>query len=219
MFRKLALACAAALCAAPALAQTTWIAAPTAAEVAAAFPKKAKAAGIGGGVELMCTAARGGGMTDCEVLNESPRGYGFGAAARKLAEQKIRAAGVAKNDEVRVPLAFPAELSTRSSYTVKTPVWTAVPTVGEIQAVVPKTEGGPNNARVTLVCEVQPGGSLTGCVVDREEPAGQGFGPAILTLAPRFQVGPLSGEATPTAGAKVRVPVRFDLKPVAQAAR
>ncbi|HEY0647111.1 hypothetical protein [Phenylobacterium sp.] len=219
MFRTLALASAAALCAAPALAQTAWIAAPTAPEVAAAFPEKAKAAGIGGGVELMCTAARGGGMTDCEVINETPRGYGFGAAARKLAEQKMRAAGVAKNDEVRVPVGFPAELAKGPSYTVKTPVWTAVPTVGEIQAVVPKTEGGPNNARVTLVCEVQPGGSLTGCVVDREEPAGQGFGPAILTLAPRFQVGPLSGEATPTVGAKVRVPVRFDLKPVAQAAR
>ena len=218
MFRTLALASAAALCAAPALAQT-WTAAPTVADVVAAFPEKAKAAGIGGGVDLMCTAARDGSMTDCDILNETPRGYGFGNAARRLAEQKMRAAGVAKNDEVRVPVGFPSELSIRPSYTVKTPVWTAVPTVGDIQAVVPKTEGGPNNARVTLVCEVQPGGSLTGCVVDREEPAGQGFGPAILTLASKFQVGPLSGEATPTVGAKVRVPVRFDLKPVAQAAR
>lgn len=219
MFRMLALASAAALCAAPAAAQTVWTSAPTAADVAAAFPEKARAAGVGGGVELMCTAARGGAMTDCDILNEVPRGYGFGNAARRLAEQKMRAAGVAKNDEVRVPLGFPAELAKASTYTVRTPVWTAVPTVGDIQAAVPKTEGGPNNARVTLVCDVQPGGSLTGCVVDREEPAGQGFGPAILTLASKFQVGPLSGEATPTVGAKVRVPVRFDLKPVNQAAR
>lgn len=219
MFRTLAIASAAALCAAPAFAEPVWVAAPTTADVAAAFPEKAKAAGIGGGVELMCTAARDGSMTDCDILNETPRGYGFGNAARRLAEQKMRAAGVAKNDEVRVPVGFPAELANRLSYTVKTPVWTAVPTVGDIQAVVPKAEGGPNNARVTLVCEVQPGGSLTGCVVDREEPVGQGFGPAILTLASKFQVGPLSGEATPTVGAKVRVPVRFELRPANQAAR
>lgn len=219
MFRTLALASAAALCAVPATAQTVWTAAPSVADLAAAFPEKARAAGVGGGVELMCTAARGGGMTDCDVIAEEPRGYGFGNAARRLAEQKMRAAGVAKSDEVRVPLAFPAELAKGPSYTVKTPIWSGLPTVGEIQAAVPKTEGGPNNARVTLICEVQAGGSLSGCVVDREEPAGQGFGPAILTLAPRFQVGPLSAEGVPTVGAKVRVPVRFDLKPVAQAAR
>jgi hypothetical protein len=208
----------AALAATPAAAQTVWTAAPTTAELAAAFPDKARAAGLGGGVELMCTAARGGAMTDCEVIGENPRGYGFGVAARKLAEQKMRAAGVSKSEEIRVPLAFPAELAKDVTYTVKTPVWTALPTVGEIQSAVPKTEGAANDARVTLVCDVQPGGKLSGCTVDREEPAGQGFGAAILTLAPKFQVGPLSAEATPTVGAKVRVPVRFDLKPVQQAA-
>lgn len=84
---------------------------------------------------------------------------------------------------------------------------------------MPKTEGGPNNARVTLVCDVEAGGSLNGCAVDREEPAGQGFGPAILTLAPKFKVELMSAEGMPTVGAKVRVPVRFDLKPVQQAAK
>lgn len=224
MSRMLALASLAALCAAPAAAQpqkqnVVWIAAPTAAEIAAAFPAKAKAAGVGGGVEMMCTAASDGTVNDCEVIGESPRGYGFGTAARRLAEKKMRAVGVAKSDEIRVPLSFPAELAKATTYNVKTPVWTALPTVGEIQAAVPKTEGGANNARVTLVCDVKAGGALSGCVVDREEPAGQGFGAAILTLAPKFQVGPLSAEATPTVGAKVRVPVRFDLKPVQQAAK
>ena len=224
MSRTLALASLAALCAAPAAAQTqkqnvVWTAAPTAAEVAAAFPDKAKGAGVGGGVEMMCTARTDGTVSDCEVIGENPRGYGFGTAARKLAEQKMRAVGVAKSDEVRVPLAFPAELAKDTTYTVKTPVWTALPTVGEIQAAVPKTEGGANNARVTLICDVQAGGKLSGCVVDREDPAGQGFGAAILTLASKFEVGPLSAEATPTVGAKVRVPVRFDLKPVQQAAQ
>lgn len=217
MSRMLALASFAALCAAPAWAQTAWVSAPTAADVAAAYPAKAKAAGVGGGVELMCTAARDGAMTDCDVLAEAPRGQGFGAAAVKLAESKLRAAGVNKDAEVRVALSFAPELAKGEVLKVKTPIWTALPTVTEIQAAVPKTEGGPNNARVTLVCDVQPGGTLSGCAVDREEPAGQGFGPAILTLSPKFQVGLLSGEGLPTVGGKVRVPVRFDLKPVQQA--
>ena len=38
-------------------------------------------------------------------------------------------------------------------------------------------------------------------------------------LAPKFQVALMSAEGMPTVGGKVRVPVRFDLKPVAQAAK
>jgi hypothetical protein len=153
------------------------------------------------------------------VMGETPRGYGFGSAARKLAQQSLRAAGVAKDAEVRVPITFSPDLAKGGTMTVKTPKWAALPSVTEIQAAVPKTEGGPNNARVTLVCDVQAGGSLNGCAVDREEPAGQGFGPAILTLAPKFKVELMSAEGMPTVGAKVRVPVRFDLKPVQQAAK
>ncbi|WP_296595333.1 TonB family protein [Phenylobacterium sp.] len=202
--------------AAPAAAQV-WVEAPTSAQMSAAYPAKAKAEGAGGAVELMCTAARDGGMTACDVLGESPRGYGFGAAARRLAQTHLKAAGVSKNQEIRVPITFSAELAKGTASTVKTPQWTALPSVGDMQGAVPKTEGGPNNVRVTLVCDVQAGGSLSGCAVDREEPAGQGFGQAILALAPKFQVGLMSAEGMPTVGSKVRVPVRFDLKPVQQA--
>ena len=208
-----------AVCAAAPAAAQTWTSAPTAAEMAAAYPAKAKAAGVGGAVDLVCSASRDGAMVACDVMGETPRGYGFGSAARKLAQQSLRVAGVAKDAEVRVPITFSADLAKGGTMTVKTPKWAALPSVTEIQAAVPKTEGGPNNARVTLVCNVEAGGSLNGCAVDREEPAGQGFGPAILTLAPKFKVELMSAEGMPTVGAKVRVPVRFDLKPVQQAAK
>lgn len=216
MSRTFAFACLAALCASPALAQTTWIVAPTAADMAAAYPDKARAAGVGGGVELMCTSTRTGGMTDCDVVGEQPRGYGFGMAARRLAG-KMQASGVAKDTEVVVPITFAPELAKGGPVTVKTPRWSALPSVAEMQAAVPKTEGGPNDVRVTLVCDVQAGGVLSGCAVDREEPAGQGFGQAILALASKFKVELMSAEGMPTVGAKVRVPVRFALKPVDQA--
>ncbi|MBU1376000.1 MAG: energy transducer TonB [Alphaproteobacteria bacterium] len=208
-----------AVCAATPAAAQTWTSAPTAAEMAAAYPAKAKAEGVGGDVLLACTASRGGAMTACDVLTESPRGYGFGGAARKLAQQSLRAQGLAKDAEVRVPIAFSADLAKGGAVTVKTPKWAALPSVTDMQSAVPKTEGGPNNIRVTLVCDVQAGGSLNACAVDREEPAGQGFGPAILALAPKFKVELMSAEGMPTVGAKVRVPVRFDLKPVQQATK
>lgn len=200
------------LAGAPAIAQTAWTAAPTVADLAALFPAKAKAEGIGGAVDLVCTAAPGGRLRACDVLGEAPRGYGFGAAARKLA-QKLQAAGVKAGDEVRVPLTFAPEAASGAVVNVKTPRWTAVPTAQEMQAVTPKGEGGPNNARVTLVCTVVAGGALDACTVDREEPAGQGFGPAILSLAPKFRADLMSVEGAPTVGARVRVPVRFDLTP------
>ena len=218
MLRLLALSSAAALCAVPAAAQT-WTAAPTAADMAAAYPEKARAQGVGGGAQLVCTAARDGALEDCEILAEAPRGLGFGAAARKLVEDKLRVAGVVKGTEVQVPVSFPAELAKGATSTVKTPVWASLPNVGEMQAAAPKEPGGPNNVRVTLVCDVQAGGTLSGCTVDREEPTGHGFGQAILGLAPRFQVALMSAEGMPTVGAKVRVPVRFDLRPVEQAAK
>lgn len=208
-----------ALCAAAPAAAQVWTEAPTSAQMAAAYPAKAKAEGVGGAVELMCTATRDGSMSACDVLGETPRGYGFGTAARKLAQEHLKAAGVSKDQEIRVPITFAADLAKGAATTVKTPQWTALPTVGDMQGAVPKTEGGPNAVRVTLVCDVQAGGALSGCAVDREEPAGQGFGPAILALAPKFQVGLMSAEGMPTVGSKVRVPVRFDLKPVQQAAK
>lgn len=218
MLRLVVLSAMTALCAAPAGAQT-WTAAPTAADMAAAYPEKARAQGVGGAVDLVCTAQRDGSFDDCAILGEQPRNLGFGPAARRLVEQKLKVTRVVKGQEVQIPVTFSADLLKGPVTTVKTPVWSALPTVGEMQSAVPKTEGGPNNVRVTLVCDVQAGGSLAGCAVDREEPAGQGFGQAILALAPKFQVALMSAEGMPTVGAKVRVPVRFDLKPVEQAAR
>ena len=218
MVRISALAALLIAAAAPAAAQTTWTAAPTAADMAAAYPAKARAEGVGGGVELTCTAARSGAMSDCQVLGESPRGYGFGVAARKLAG-KLQAAGAIAGSEVRVPISFAPEVLKPAPMTVKTPKWTATPTASDMQALVPKQADGPNEARVTLVCDVQAGGALNGCAIDREEPAGQGFGPAVLALAPKFKADLMSVEGQPTVGAKVRLPVRFSLKPVQQAAK
>lgn len=209
---------AGALFAAPALAQVaaTVTDAPTAAEVAAAFPERAKAAGVSGAVALNCTVTRHAGLSGCVAVGEEPRGYGFAAAALRVARSIKVADG--RDAQVLVPVNFSTEVL-KPGFTAVTPKWTATPTAADFQATIPKHENGPNDIRVTLVCDVQAGGTLSGCVVDRETPAGQGFGEAVLALAPKFKVEPWSAEGQPVVGAKVRVPVRYDLKPVNQAAR
>lgn len=195
----------------------TFVDAPTREEVAAAFPARAKAEGLSGAVDLSCTATSQGALKDCAVIGESPRGQGFGRAARELARE-MRVTGVAAGAEVKVPVNFQADLL-KPDFTARTPKWSAMPAATDFQTTIPKHENGPNAIRVVLVCDVQRGGNLSGCAVDREEPAGQGFGEGVLALASKFKVEPWSAEGLPIVGSKVRVPVRYDLKPVSQASR
>ncbi len=210
------LACLAALAATIASAQTppVWAEAPGVAEVAAAYPAKARAAGVGGQVNLSCEINRDGRPRDCAALGEQPSGYGFGFAARKLAERMRVADAALRGQEVRVPVTFDPALLKGEVPLVTKPVWAALPSAEDFQASFPKTANGVNEVRVALVCAAAAGGALTGCLVDREEPAGQGYGQGALALAPKFRVGPWSLDGLATAGARVRVPIRYQLTPV-----
>jgi TonB family protein len=202
-----------------AFAQTApmWAEAPSVADIAAAYPAKAKAAGVRGEVNLTCEINRQGHPHDCAALGETPSGYGFGFAARQLAE-RMRVGDPGMNGkEVRVPVTFdPAVL--KGAPTVTKPSWAALPSAADFQASFPKAENGINKVRVVLACTVAPGGALAGCAVDQEEPAGQGFGEGALALASKFKVGPWSLDGEPTVGAKLRVPIRYELTPVKQTA-
>ena len=195
----------------------TWAEAPTVADVAAAYPAKAKAAGAAGLVDLTCTINHDGRPKDCTALGEKPSGLGFGFAARKLAE-RMRVAETGMNGkEVRIPVSFEPAVLTGAAPTVVQPAWTVLPSAQDFQASFPKTANGVNTVLVALVCDVAAGGSLSGCTVAREEPAGQGYGAGALALAPKFKVGPWSLQGEPTVGAKVRVPIRYQLHQVSAA--
>ena len=72
----------------PAIAQLTpdsWMAAPTPAQVFTAYPAAAKSRGLAGAARLRCLTTPAGALKDCEVVDESSEGEGFGAAAVGLA--------------------------------------------------------------------------------------------------------------------------------------
>lgn len=190
----------------------TWSEAPTVADMAAAYPAKAKAAGVGGMVNLSCTLNHEGRPRSCYPIGEKPSGLGFGFAAKKLAEKLRTDAPGMDGQEVAIPFTFDPKVISGEA-TVRTPAWAALPAPADFQASFPKTANGVNDVRVTLVCTVAAGGALDGCAVDREEPAGQGYGSGALALAPKFRVGLWSPDGEPAIGAKVRVPLHYQLTP------
>jgi protein TonB len=61
-----------------------WLSRPNAAQFARAYPELAAREGVGGLVSLSCEVAVSGAVAACDVLSESPGGYGFSRAALSL---------------------------------------------------------------------------------------------------------------------------------------
>jgi hypothetical protein len=193
-----------------------WAAAPSFADMAAAYPKKAREAHLSGHVTVACSFTRIGALVDCTTISEEPKGQGFGAAAHNLARQfrappelTVRALGLSN---VQVPFTFDAAVLTETKPAIGKPQWAALPSADETSAAfsgVTKAGVG-GTVRVMLACGVQPGGGVADCKVAREEPAGQGVGAAALSLAPRFKITTWTIEGLPTVGGEVNIPLRYE---------
>ncbi len=71
----------------PVITNPHWLRQPTADEFADAYPQRALIAGKSGFASLACTVMATGALTDCSVAEETPAGWGFGAAALSLAKR------------------------------------------------------------------------------------------------------------------------------------
>jgi TonB family protein len=205
---------------APALAAAqpapTWIEAPSAADMAAAYPAKAKSAGVGGTVEMTCTINREGRPRSCAVLKETPGNYAFGTAARRLAEtMRVNELNL-RGQDVMVPVTFNPDVLKAEGIAITKPAWTAMPAIEDFQATFPKTANGVNSVRVVLACTVMNSGALGGCSVDSEDPPGQGYGQGALALAAKFRVSPWSQDGQPAIGARLKLPIRYELTQVTE---
>jgi TonB family protein len=199
------------------VSNVSWAAAPTYAEVAAAFPTRARERRVGGQATLRCTVRDQGRIGGCFALGETPRGLGFGSAAQSLVSyfrSPVRFGDKdAKGALVQLSIAFPAEMLEGGAPVVGKPQWIAAPSAEALQAAIPASAGaaGVTTARVVMTCTILPDGALGGCVVDREEPVGHGFGAATVALSPAFRLSIWTNEGLPTIGAKVTVPIRYEI--------
>lgn len=61
-----------------------WLRQPSIDQMQRAYPSRAAEAGVGGRASINCMIAVGGGVTDCQVISQTPNGEGFGPAALQL---------------------------------------------------------------------------------------------------------------------------------------
>jgi protein TonB len=69
---------------AKAIQNPAWIAKPSGDQLADAYPPRALDLGLAGSATLSCTVSAAGQVQGCVVMEETPSGFGFGAAALKL---------------------------------------------------------------------------------------------------------------------------------------
>jgi periplasmic protein TonB len=68
----------------PTITNPDWVRKPTGEALMRAYPERAIQANVTGSATLSCTVRVNGSLTDCQVISETPGGYGFGRAATRL---------------------------------------------------------------------------------------------------------------------------------------
>lgn len=168
-----------------------WRQAPSYAEVLAAYPAKARAAKVSGGVTLDCRIDKDGGVSACAAMHESPQGYGFGSAAKSLSHLFLtptedgKGASIA-GSRVHLRVSFAAEALDTTSPVIGKPDWLAFPDMEDFTSVVSPAARAAKvyKARVVMLCKVVAEGALGDCQVQTEEPAGLGYAASAVALAP-----------------------------------
>lgn len=195
-----------------------WLRAPSFRDVLAAYPEKARAEKVSGRAILDCEFSRAGTLTHCNVLQETPGLFGFGAAARQLASKFVGPLTDSKSQSlagarVQLPFVFAAGSLSATTPMIGRPQWAAIPSGDDLMAAYPSdaAKAGVLTARVVLGCQVIADGSLTGCAVESEDPAGYGIGQATLALSPTFRLGIWTPEGLPAIGGTVHVPIRYNI--------
>lgn len=200
------------------IADMPWKEAPAYADVAAAYPEKARAAGVGGRVTLSCRLSEEGRPGACDTVSEEPRGQGFNAAARRLLPKfrgptEYSDGTPTAKSITQILFVFAPEMLDPARRIIGKPRWAALPTGDAMLAGYPRAavEAGVRQARVTVSCAAGQGGILEDCKLEREEPTGLGFGAAGLELSKSFRIQPWTTEGLPTVGGQIRVPIRYVL--------
>jgi len=190
-----------------------WATAPSYSDVLAAYPKRAFAKGVGGHSTLDCKVSRDGSLKTCAAIEPDRTNFGFDTAALTLAKQ-FRLSVVTPDDVaatatlvVHLPFTFDPAMSEQRQPIIGKPTWARLPSGEEMQTAFQKLEI-PGTIRTVLNCTVEQGGTLGGCKVDTESPAGAGA--VALTLMPRFKVSTWTMEGLPTVGGTIRVPLRYE---------
>ncbi len=193
-----------------------WLESPTFDDLAAVYPKKARAARTGGRANIGCNFGRDGRVKDCMTLMEAPVGQGFGHAAEQMAKHFVAPSTTVHGKPitefaVQIPIVFDPSMLDTDQPAVGKPRWASLPSAEDTKvafAEIAKSEAG--TLRVMLTCKVQMGGGVGDCSVENGQQANQGLAQAAMTLTPHFKLTTWTVEGLPTVGGTVHIPLRYE---------
>ena len=199
------------------IANPVWTSAPTAGDVAAAFPAKATPETIAGHVVLQCALKADGALGTCDVSSELPKGQGFGSAARTLARKfsiamtTLNAADLPRT-RINLPIHFLRPGPPGAPRMLADVEWIRTLSPDKIQEVFPAkaANAGLSTGRAVLECAVAPNGFMTQCATVDEQPAGMDFGPAAIRVAQAMGINPWTPEGLPAEGGHVKFAIRLN---------
>ena len=200
-----------------ALRNAPWAAAPTSADMAAAWPKAAPDTLEFAKVRLQCGISPDTSLTGCTLLSEDPLGLGFGAAALALVSRfrtrgVLTDQGLLKTARVILPITFvnPKKGSASPEWLTH-PNWVSFIPADRMTSLYPveAAKAGIKTGRAVIVCSISKTGAPTDCGVESEDPPGKGFGPAAMAAITYFVANIWTNGGLPVDGAKIRVPIRF----------
>jgi TonB family protein len=208
-----------------------WIRTPGPTSLSALYPVLAMRAHVGGAARLECVVTAEGLLVNCQVLSETPEGYGFGQAAINISSlfrmrPQTRDGHPVGGAIVVIPLRFqlpadppPPPATPQADQGLSGPAtpplsiggnsyWEETPT--DFGLYYPDRAQRMNrNGEASLKCVVTDEGRLRSCEVISENPEDFGFGQAGLEVSKLFKMHPTTTEGRPVGGASVVMRMRF----------
>jgi len=197
-----------------------WEAAPNYDAVVAAYPAEARRRGVRGRAVLSCQIKLDRTL-NCVGARETPAGYGFMAAALRLARDFRLAPRPPEALLLREPLLLPInfgasrlETPIGQSYTGMAPLELEPPAPIVVAALYPpvalrdRVEG-----QASVLCTFTSDNAPPACTVDSENPEGAGFGAAALAWTQRLPLRVADLGLIPGDQARMRVDFKLPAEP------
>ena len=193
-----------------------WIAAPSAADLAKVYPRRAREKALSGHVVIRCALANDGTLKDCVTITQEPAGAGFGDAALSLAKAFKSPVGnldkrVIATVRINLAIQFTPPVANAQPRMLTNFEWTRELNPDAVLDAFPgkAVDAGVSTGRVVLDCTIDPSGALTACAPLSESPGGMDFGAAATKVAQLMAVNPWTQDGLPADGAHVRFAIRF----------